>query len=162
MENTTTDIGGKIPPATKTTSEKRKNNYNLRLNYAIKRGIPLPKQIILYNSNLDNLELVVKYIELITNILQANLENIIYINGYVFRNNGTSKCFQIPIHNKCVIISFVALICAIGISLFPSVVNKNLAKELLDSSSKDLFLCLLFICFLGTLGCTVLFNKINK
>ncbi|MFQ3182206.1 MAG: hypothetical protein ACI9Z4_001810 [Polaribacter sp.] len=70
--------------------------------------------------------------------------------------------FKIPIHNKCVIISFIALICVISISLFPSVINENLAKGLLDSSGKDLFLCLLFICFLGTIGCTVLFYKINE
>jgi cytochrome bd-type quinol oxidase subunit 2 len=70
--------------------------------------------------------------------------------------------FKIPIHNKYVIISFIAFICVVGISLFPSVADKNLAKELLDSSTKNMFLCFLFICFLDTIGCTVLFHKINE
>lgn len=160
MENTTTDIENKIAPEAKTTSKKLKNDYNLMLNYAIKKGIPLPKQITLDNSNLNNLDLIANYNDLITTILPAKLESIIYINTYVFRDSSTNKWFQIPIHKKCVIISFIALVCVVGISLFPSVDNENLAKGLLDSSGKELFLCLLFVCFSALLG--VMFYSIKS
>jgi hypothetical protein len=94
------------------------------LHYPIKKGIPLPKQIALDNSNLNKLELVANYNDSITSILPAKLESIIYINTHVFIESSTNKWFQIPIHNKCVLISFIALICVNGISLFTSIDNK--------------------------------------
>jgi hypothetical protein len=44
--------------------------------------------------------------------------------------------------------------------LFLSVGNENLAKGLWDCSSKDLFLCLLFVCFSALLG--VMFYSIKS
>lgn len=160
MKNTVTNIDNKIAPEVKTSSEKLKADTNLMLNYAIKKGIPLPKQLTLDDSNLNNIELITNYNDLITTILPAKIESIVYINQYVFIESSTRKWYQVPVYSKCVIIAFIALFSVIGVSLFPSVNNENLAKGLLASSGTELLLCLLFICSSSLLG--VMFYSIKS
>ena len=67
--------------------EKLKQDCDLMLDYAIKRGIPLPKEIIIDNSGLDNDEMVTNYNDLVKVILAATVESITYINNNVFNKN---------------------------------------------------------------------------
>jgi hypothetical protein len=152
MKNTTVDIDNKLASVAKTSLEKLKYDYDLMLDYSIKRGIPLPKQLILDNSKLNNDELVSNYNDLTNSILPTTVESITYINNYMFSNSAVKKWYQIPIYSKSLFISILALLAVIAISLSPDVNNENLSKGLLASSGKTLFYNLSFICSSSLLG----------
>ena len=65
MKNSIIDTNKKTVSTAKTSLEKLMYDYDLMLDYAIKRGILLPKQIILDNSKLNNGEMVANYNDLV-------------------------------------------------------------------------------------------------
>lgn len=160
MKNTIINTEKKTESVAKTSIEKLRYDYDLMLDYAIKRGILLPKQIILDNSNLNNGEMVANYNDLVNAIMPTSVESISYINKYVFRNEVNKKWFQIPIYSKGLVVSFLALFSVIAFSLSPNVNSESLSQGILSSSGITLFINLLFICSLALLG--VMFYTIKS
>lgn len=142
-----------------TTVDKLKYDCDIMLDYAIKRGIPLPKDIALDNSDLSNEEMIANYNELTSTILPATVESIVYIKTHVFSNKTDHKWHSPPGYSKSFIISIIALLVVIGTSLFPFVNDENLSKGLLDSSGTTLLFHLIFICSAALLGVMFFFLK---
>jgi len=152
MENQVLNIDRKkIESLPKSSLEKLKDDYDLMLDFAIKRGIRLPK-IVIDNSNLDNNEIVDNYNELVEAVKPATVESIAFTNENIFNNDFGRKWYQIATYKKSLVIALLALISIMGVSLSEKVNEELLSKSLLESSGTDLLLILIFICSSALLG----------
>lgn len=134
----------------KTPLEKLKDDYNLMLDYAIKKGIRLPKQIVLDNSNLTNDQIVSNYNDLVETIKPATVESITFSKEHIF--NKTQKWYQIPVYQKSLLVALIALLTVIGVGLSEMVYKESLSESILECSGLELFLVLTFICSSALLG----------
>lgn len=120
--------------------------------YAISKGLPIPKQIQYDFKSADQATLLENYNQLTTLIAPANLRSISFIQRYIFNEKKMKKWWNIPIYSKCFYLSLIALLAVIAISLSPIVNNANLSKGLLDSSGINLLYNLIFVCSSAMLG----------
>lgn len=134
----------------KTTVQNLKDDYNLMVDYAIKKGIRLPKQIALDNSKLTNDELVSNYNDLVETIAPATVESIAFFRDHIFK--GARNWFQVPIYQKSLILALIALLTVIGVGLSERVNKESLSESILECSGLELLLVLTFICSSALLG----------
>lgn len=160
MKNAFIDTNNKIDSLNESSIEKVMSDYDIMLNFAVKRGVILPKQLILESSNQDNDQLVTNYNDLSRAILPSTAESITYINNYIFRNGTKKKWYQIPIYSKNLFLSFIALISVIVISLSNVINHNSLDQGILNSGGITLLINLLFICSFALLG--VMFYTIKS
>ncbi len=135
---------------TKSPIDKIKVDYNLMLDYAFKKGIRLPKQIVLDNSNLKNDEIVSNYNDLVETIAPATVESITFSKDHIFNEN--KKRLQLPVYQKSLIIALIALLTVIGVGLSEMVNEESLSESILECSGLELFLVLTFVCSNALLG----------
>ena len=122
------------------------------IRYAAKRGIPLPNTMPLSQSDDDN-TLLSNYNTMVDAVKPATVQSINYISNQILDATGEDKKWhQTPIISKCLVISAIALILLIGISLSPDVNSENQAAGLLASQGMVLFYNLVFICSASLLG----------
>lgn len=122
------------------------------IHFATTRGIPLPPDVLL-NNEADKTTLIASYNSMIKVIEPATIQSIRYINKKILGEDGEDrKWFETPIITKCLVIAVIALVCMIGISLFPSVNQANQQAGLLKSDGLVLFYNLIFICSASLLG----------
>lgn len=152
MKNMAEETDKKKVPVIKTSLETLKNDYDLMLDYAVKKGIRLPKQIILDNSDLGNDEIVTFYNDLAGAIEPATVDSINFINNNIFYKNDYKHWYQIHGYSRSLIIGLFALISVICVSLSEKVNNESLSESVLDCSGIELLFILIFICSSSLLG----------
>lgn len=119
--------------------------------FAVERGKQLPLTIGLEPTD-DEKELLSSFNTIATAVAPATLQSIRFINSKILHHPSGKHRFSLPIFTRCIVITTIALLTLIGVSLLPSVNEANLAKGLLSSSGWILLGNLTFICAASLLG----------
>lgn len=124
-----------------------KSSYTFVLDYALQVGVKLPTTITLKPDEAT----IESYNMLIAAVAPATPQSIMFVSNHVIKSKE-EKWYEISIFRKCLIITLLALIVLITVSLSPVVDVTNQSAGLLASSGKVLLLNLLFICSSALLG----------
>ncbi|MGB1242159.1 MAG: hypothetical protein ACPG49_06540 [Chitinophagales bacterium] len=136
-----------------TDKEIIQQGLHTMIHFATYRGISIPSTITLDGAEADDSTLLANYNTMLNAIKPANVQSIQYIKHQILDNDGEDqKWYKTPIISKLLVISVIALILLIMISLSPDVDAKNQAEGLLAASGITLLYNLLFICSASLLG----------
>lgn len=146
-----------------TQNPAESNNSNLSneiqqmLSYVYQKGIKIPDTLSKQSlsnetSAIDTTALISDYNALSAAILPSTPESIKFIGKEFSGDISVVKSWEIPLVKKYIVLTVIALIALIGISLLPQVNSENQDKSILALSGTTLFYNLLFICIASLLG----------
>lgn len=122
--------------------------YRIILEHALRSGVTLPSSVHLSNDVID----IDVYNTLLSSIAPSTPQSISYIKQNILGNDKVFRWYQVPLLRTCLIITFIALIILISVSLSPEVNAENQAAGILSGSGKVLLINLVFICSSALLG----------
>ena len=131
-----------------TNSQLLAEEYRAILQYAMRTGTVLPSSVHLTEAKVD----IDTYNTLLHSIAPASPKSIKYIDENILGLDCTLKWYQVPLLRMCMIVTLVALIMLIGVSLSPDVNAENQAGGILATSGRILLINMIFVCSAALLG----------